>query len=56
MAPNEYLVYKTHNKNYMNIKRDQSQFNDELCKDHLDDFVKGLVKQDAWALTSEIKH
>lgn len=55
MAPNEYLVYRTHNKHYLNFKRDQSQFNNDLCKDQLDAFVKGLATQDAWALKSEIK-
>lgn len=55
IAPNEFLVNRTHNKFYLSIKKDQSQFNNELCKDQLDAFVKGLVNEDTWALKSEIK-
>ncbi|CAO1419826.1 unnamed protein product [Diamesa serratosioi] len=34
----------------MNFKRDQTQFDNKLCKKQLDYFVKGLVDQDFWAL------
>ena len=54
MTPNEFLLNRTYTKFYSNIKRDQSLFDNELCKKQLNTFVEGLVQQDAWALKSEI--
>ena len=53
MTPNDYLLNRTFNQQYMNLKRDQSQFDDVLCREQLNSFVKGLTNQDDWALKSE---
>ena len=53
LTPNEYLLNITYNQ--MHLKRDQSQFDNELCKEQLNSFVNGLTNQDAWALKSELK-
>lgn len=55
MTPNEFLLNRTYNKQYMKFQRDQSQFDNELCKEQLDSFVEGLGKEDPWALRSKIK-
>ena len=52
LVPNEFLLNRTYYSAH--IKRDQSKFNNDLCKEQLEHFKIGLDQEDPWALKSEI--
>ena len=51
MTPNEYFLNRTYHS--LHVKRDQSMFNNDLCKEQLDHFKIGLDQEELWALESE---
>ncbi|CAO1356977.1 unnamed protein product [Diamesa serratosioi] len=49
--PNEFFLNRTFHSAH--VKRDQSKFNNDLCKEHLEHFKIGIDQKEPWALQSE---
>lgn len=52
LTPNDFFLNRTYHSAH--LKRDQSKFDNDLCKEQLNYFKMELDEEEPWALESEI--